>query len=317
MTSYDVQAGTATPDMLDALGLESVRSIKANPESVQVRTKSHDVEDLGDRVLRFIVSDESTDRMGDIIRQDGWSLGNYKRNPVILWGHDDGQPPIGKSISQEVVDRRGPALAMDVMFAPRKASEFADTVYELARGGYLKATSVGFMPLATSELDAEEAKAMGLGPYGVEYTKSEMLETSVVSVPANPNAVREGLKKLVVKGRVGALQAEAYWEVAHRTLERNGLWSILKRHAAEQSTPVVAQLEEVASALDGRAVDCLERILVAVQAQTRELGNLRRSLPPESIRSASRGSHPGDILRGIGDVAASSVADLDAALNKD
>ena len=50
-----------------------------------------------DGPIEFVLSHESDDRMGDIIRQDGWDLKNFQKNPVMLWAHDSrGIPPIGK-----------------------------------------------------------------------------------------------------------------------------------------------------------------------------------------------------------------------------
>ena len=36
----------------------------------------------------FVLSDESVDRMGDVIRASGWSLKAFKSNPIALFGHD-------------------------------------------------------------------------------------------------------------------------------------------------------------------------------------------------------------------------------------
>src|SRR3990167_8667378 len=52
---------------------------------------------VSDGPIEFVASHESDDRMGDIIRQDGWKLDNFKKNPAMLWGHDSfSRPPIGK-----------------------------------------------------------------------------------------------------------------------------------------------------------------------------------------------------------------------------
>ncbi len=56
--------------------------------------------DEGNRVIRFVASDETPDRVGDIIKVSGWNLTNYKKNPVVLWGHDQANtPPIGKAVN--------------------------------------------------------------------------------------------------------------------------------------------------------------------------------------------------------------------------
>src|SRR6185503_19793407 len=51
------------------------------------------------RTMRFVASDESVDRSGDIIRASGWQLDNFRKNPVFLWAHKSSEPPIGKVTS--------------------------------------------------------------------------------------------------------------------------------------------------------------------------------------------------------------------------
>jgi hypothetical protein len=57
------------------------------------------------RTMRFVASDESVDRYGDIIRASGWQLENFRKNPVLLFAHDSRQPPVGQVPSIEVVGR--------------------------------------------------------------------------------------------------------------------------------------------------------------------------------------------------------------------
>jgi HK97 family phage prohead protease len=148
--------------------------------------------------------------MGDIIRQDGWDLKAYRNNPVVLFGHDHAQP-IGRAHNVRI-DKGN--LAADFEFAPEEVNPFAAQVGRMVEAGFLKAVSVGFRPL--------EAKPMKSG--GLEFTKSELLEISVVSVPANaealsfaksfatPSDIRRlfAEQSLVVRSRVRAAQTRAF-----------------------------------------------------------------------------------------------------------
>ena len=159
------------------------------------KTFSSEVKQIGqeeDRVLRFITSTESEDRDGDIIKIDGWKLDNYMKNPVILYGHDYGGLPIGKSVNIQK-DSINKKLIQDVKFPTKDEYEFADTVYRLVKAGYLNATSVGFMGLqAEPRLDEK-------GNYlGKIYKKQELLETSIVPVPSNPTALMEARSKGII-----------------------------------------------------------------------------------------------------------------------
>lgn len=169
----------------------------------QLRVTPSTPKEESDRVVRFVASDETPDRVGDVIQVAGWNLTQYKRNPVVLWGHDsNSMPPIGKSVNV----RRGKgangkaALLASIQFAPKEAYEFADTVYQLTKAGYLNAVSVGFLPRDTKELTDKERTKLGMPSYGLMYTKADLLEISVVSVPANPSALVTGAKSLVDSG---------------------------------------------------------------------------------------------------------------------
>ena len=197
-----VAAGTATEDHLQLLGDEAVADIKTNGSILQVRAKASKRVALNEatRSITYVVSDETPDRVGDIIAVKGWQIESYKKNPVILWGHDQSIPPIGRG--NNVRRRYGaqPRLTADIEFAPAEAHEFADTIYQLAASDFIRATSVGFMPKEVKELSDKERKSLGLGKYGQFYSKSELMEISVVGVPANPAALEEGVKSLMSKG---------------------------------------------------------------------------------------------------------------------
>lgn len=156
---------------------------------------SNEIKQIGkeeDRTLRFITSTESEDRDGDIIEVNGWKLDNYMKNPVILYGHNYEGLPIGKSINiqKDVVNKK---LIQDVKFPTKNEYEFADTVYRLAKSGYLNATSVGFMGLQSEPRIDEKGEYLGK-----RYKEQELLETSIVPVPSNPTALMEARSKGII-----------------------------------------------------------------------------------------------------------------------
>jgi HK97 family phage prohead protease len=135
------------------------------------------------RTIRMTLSDGSTDRMGDKLDPAGWELGQYRRNPVVLWSHDATSPPIGRCTRVWV---QGDRLMGDLEFAPPEIYEFADTVYKMVRDRWLSAGSVGFQPIEWSwSRDASR-------PGGIDFRRQELLEFSVCPVPANPGALVDG-----------------------------------------------------------------------------------------------------------------------------
>ncbi len=79
--------------------------------------------------------------------------------------------------------RGGRKLVADVEFTPPGMSAFNDTVYAMLKGGFLNATSVGFLP--TEWKFAEDAGRR----FGIDFLKQQLLEFSVVPVPANAEAL--------------------------------------------------------------------------------------------------------------------------------
>ncbi|MBU5253333.1 HK97 family phage prohead protease [Lysinibacillus capsici] len=134
-----------------------------------------------DRTLRFIGSTEVPDRDGDIILASGWELDNYKANPVFLWAHDYSKPPIGKAIDVRVSNKQ---LIFDIQFPEEGVYPLADTVYKLYKGGFLNATSVGFV--------GKQAEPIANGS---KYIRQELLELSAVPVPSNPTALQQAKSK--------------------------------------------------------------------------------------------------------------------------
>jgi HK97 family phage prohead protease len=147
-------------------------------ESTVVHKTSHASKADG---LDFILSDETPDRYGDVIAADGWQLDNFKKNPIALFGHSSSFP-IGTWKGLHVKDG---GLRGNLQLAPAGTSERIDEIRKLVEAGILRAVSVGFVPIEKQTMDS---RADGMfGPF--KYLKQELVETSLVSIPANPNAL--------------------------------------------------------------------------------------------------------------------------------
>ena len=143
-----------------------------------VMTKAEEGEQML-RVRTFEVSNESVDRDGDIVKQSGVDWKNFMKNPVVLFAHNSKELPIGKGLQ---VRRVGTKTLMDIGFAAADANPKADQVLKLLDGGFLNASSIGFVPLEAARVDTK-------GRTGFDITKAEALEFSIVPVPANPDAL--------------------------------------------------------------------------------------------------------------------------------
>lgn len=150
--------------------------------------------DTESRTALFVISDETKDRHGTIIKMSGWDLENYKRNPIVGYQHEvhgswaGGTNPdyiIGKS---EVYEDNGQLLAL-VHFegAESTGNELAESIFKKVQFGTLNATSVGFDPKEGRWGDSER----GEDPDTFYYTRQDLLEFSIVNIPSNPSAVKK------------------------------------------------------------------------------------------------------------------------------
>jgi HK97 family phage prohead protease len=143
------------------------------------------IEQLDDVNKSFIAiaSDESEDRDKDIIRTEGWDLKNFKKNPVLPWGHNYYEPPVGKAI---MIKRD--LKKKQLIFRPQfdTNDEKAMLIFNKYKNGFLKTFSVGFIGNEFKWRD-EDNRWYG----GREFTKQELLEISPVTIPSNPNASTE------------------------------------------------------------------------------------------------------------------------------
>ena len=129
------------------------------------------------RTRRFAITSESVDREHDTIALAGWDTANYLNNPVVLWAHDSRSLPIGRA---ERLITESKLLKADDRFATAEQNPLAENVLQLVDGGFLNATSVGFRALTWSYNEDRG---------GIDFLTQELLEHSVVPIPANPDAL--------------------------------------------------------------------------------------------------------------------------------
>jgi len=216
------------------------------------------VGDPQDRVLEFVGSTAQVDRYGDVIEVEGWDLKNYKKNPVFLWAHDYRQPPVGKAVQVGKTDQ---GLLFQVKFATAEEYPFADTVYKLYLGGYLRATSVGFQDLAREPITDKEGKQVGW-----RFKKQELYELSAVPVPANPNALIMAVQKGVVSPREVEDFTGVPFEVDLSQAEKHGT-----SEPQEFDKPNEDDLQSTLLAMAG----LLEDLTVKIDALAAQIAELR------------------------------------------
>ena len=146
------------------------------------------------------ISTKAVDRDGDIVVPNGAILDHYRKNPVVLFGHNYNDLPIGKSLWIKK-DEKG--LISKTQYAKHQKAE---DIFQYRSDGFPMAKSIGFIPLSV----VEEADFDGLDLKALELTKEDlkgasrvypewlMLEYSDVPVPSNPEALQLAISKGVI-----------------------------------------------------------------------------------------------------------------------
>lgn len=129
-------------------------------------------EEGNDLIIRGMASTDDKDRVGDVIDPKAWKDGlkDYNNNPIILFNHDYNRP-IGRALSVAPTSK---GLELEA-----KISKAAGDIVELIKDGVLGAFSVGFM-VKDADYDSKSDTFV--------IKQAELLEVSVVSVPANQAA---------------------------------------------------------------------------------------------------------------------------------
>lgn len=128
----------------------------------------------------FIASTPTRDRMGDVIELAGWKLDQFQRNGVVLVDHrNEVEAIVGRG--KVWIDPARGALMLEVEWAE---TDRAQTVRQLYEEGFARAVSVGFLPLKYEFLRDEQNRMTG-----IHFIEQELIEVSLVSVPANSEAL--------------------------------------------------------------------------------------------------------------------------------
>lgn len=120
---------------------------------------------------------------------NGLRFDNYRRNPVVMWAHDSvGRSPSGGlPIGRTLAISRAPNGAIIAEFEFLENDAFAQRIRNAWDKGFLRAASISWLPL--------ESRPANNGR--LRDVRSELLEWSIVSIPADPDALRETHRRML------------------------------------------------------------------------------------------------------------------------
>ena len=157
-------------------------------------------------VVEYIASDETVDSYREIIRADGWRFSRFAKNAPFVDSHNYGtvEHLLGKVTDFKVAAGK---LVETVQWAVDVAeNKLAQLGWKMTEAGYLKAVSVGFLPVkVVSQHDGpafvNELTRLNLKPEDrvrVIYLEQEQFELSACVIGANPNALAKAYKAEVI-----------------------------------------------------------------------------------------------------------------------
>lgn len=144
-------------------------------EYTKTKTISGDISLDG---FKVVLTKEIKDRDGEVVDVDGISIDNYTKNPILIDSHN-----IGGSVTSTVLGKLTNIKKekdLDGVKMLSGTAEFAETpsgkiAKALVEGGFVKTVSIGF---GVMDYDTKDMR----------ISKSELYETSLVSVPSNIQA---------------------------------------------------------------------------------------------------------------------------------
>lgn len=166
----------------------------------------------GEGPSRVVASTSAVDRYGDVIDQASMQLDRYRANPVLLYGHDWSGFVVGNAVdvAVETLAATGrPAL----VFTPRWDDHPKNPKGELVAhqwGEFLRAVSIGGYAHRMIRRDAPECPEWARGDGGYFLADFEILEISVVPIPANHEALAQPMAAKAAPGfdLVAAIEAK-------------------------------------------------------------------------------------------------------------
>jgi len=153
----------------------------------------------GERAVIARITTATVDRDKDVVLPAGVDLKDFRKNPVVLFGHDGQRYPVG-TVPNGGFEKNTDGITAKVEFAerpdtlPDEVEWPADTVLSLFQQGVLRAFSIGFTVQSWRDATEKDKRKFGDDAERI-IEKWTLLEFSVVTVPANQDALAVAVSK--------------------------------------------------------------------------------------------------------------------------
>lgn len=139
-----------------------------------------------ERVITGVATTPTPDRVGDIIEP----LGAKFKNPLPLLHQHRHDAPVGTvKFAKPTKDGITFEAKLPQISEPGPLKDRVDVAWGEVKAGLVRGVSIGFRPLEYSYIDGG----------GIRFVETEILELSLVSVPANADATIQAIKSIDAK----------------------------------------------------------------------------------------------------------------------
>ena len=159
------------------------------------------------RQMSFIIAAESTGREHRnkfVYNWDAWNLSRFNENSVVGYQHNvygdnmclapNPDDVIAKATAGIDTFKGYKVLVSDATFEPAELNPIAEKVFSKIIFGSLNAASVGVLPIGNIKKETFK-NDQGQSDYTLNFEQGqELLEWSVVHIPADPQALRRSIK---------------------------------------------------------------------------------------------------------------------------
>jgi phage head maturation protease len=244
--------------------------------------------ELGDNSVdvTFKLTVEKFDRSNEKVMISGIKLDNYLKNPVVLYEHSSAVTALGTGIIGTAKNLRveGDSLVASINF--HMESQLSKELSALVSKNIIKAVSIGFIPLEIEyiPLTSEERKSGNFYPGTTKgiIKSSELIEFSLVSVPANPYAIRKNLKINMkdIREKSGAVLNKTNRSLIETSI--SNLKSVLSNATSSEKSLDIKEIDIsiLQSYLDN--LDALMLLLEAEEIDTETLGTMILTIKDET-----------------------------------
>ena len=273
---------------VEVVDLDAVRVATENTDEINKAASKFEGEpkiEKDSRIFPIMVSTRQIDRDDEIVMPKGLDMKDWAKSGVVITGHDYSQLPIAKAVWVGVNDF---GVKMHFEAAP---TEEGDKIHALSKFMPLTA-SIGmgsgeFLRSGSPEFDKATRMMLKDWPEFNEKTlaglrgiiaKATLFEVSIVSVPANPNAVQTALSKSalsdddkgMIRKTLGISEEEGSEVKEPETDAKDVKIASLESELRDLKSKVEQLIEEKAASLK-RAQENQKRIVEVVHQRTVEV----------------------------------------------